>query len=145
MSLHRLTTLVLFFFAGISANFAQSDTYSRIALSISDYTLSSAWLGVDHIHQQNDEVIVEVSERILKILDQESISYRILVHDLVTYYQEQNRSLESRSLNSGCEDYPETPSNFRLGSMGGYLTLEELEDELVKMHELFPNHITRPQ
>ena len=38
---------------------------------------------------------------------------------------------------------PQTPSNFNLGSMGGYLTYDEMLSELDDMYAQYPNLITQ--
>src|SRR5690625_6185139 len=63
---------------------------------------------------------------------------------MTTYYQEQNRENHSRSRRSDNLSVI-TPENFKLGSMGGYLTLEEMTEELIQMHHQFPDLITRPE
>src|SRR5690554_3739162 len=106
MSLHRLTELLVFLYAGFSTCLAQQDTYARIALTMADYTAASSWIGADHVHSLQDEVVVEVPEHILQTLDQRGIPYRTLVDDLTSFYQEQNKSLEPRSSTAWCGTDP---------------------------------------
>ncbi len=123
---------------------SQSTHYVRIALPDSELHFASPLLDVDHIHYQEGKAIVEVPAEVLTRLDQKSIDYTLLVDDLTKFYQNQNRNLTLRSQEDNC-DYRNhrTPRHFELGSMGGYLTLDELIEQMDKMHELYPDLIRK--
>ncbi len=75
------------------------------------------------------------------------LGYRVdIIHpDAIKYYLE-NVKDRPASRNAGpCDDMLndyEVPSNFNLGSMGGFLTYEELLSELDDMHDVYPDLIT---
>ena len=142
---NRLLPSILFFVASFSTCLAQVAEYVRISIPNNDFDFAREWMGVDHTHQKGDQTIVEIPSGILQKLDQKGISYQILVNDLNAFYQDQNNSLDIRSDSDDCQQDSGTPSNFRLGSMGGYLTLDEMVDELNKMHDLYPALITEAQ
>lgn len=103
-------------------------------------------MGVDHYHQKNGKIIIEIPAIEIEKLDISGIPYDVLVKDLTKYYQEQNRRLRPRSGADACAPTDHVvPRNFKLGSMGGYLTLEELIAEIDKMHQRYPDLITKAQ
>ena len=139
---NRLLSSFVFFVAGLTTCLAQISEYVRISIPNNDFDYARSWMGVDHYHQKGDTTIVEIPSGILPKLDQNGITYQILVNDLNAFYQDQNKSIDLRSDSDDCHQEAGTPDNFRLGSMGGYLTLEEMKQELDKMHELYPDLIT---
>lgn len=144
MSPHRLIACLLFLMTGMSTGFAQSEKYVRIAISNADYVDARNFLEVDHVHREGDRTIVEIPGEDQAALDQSGVLYEVLVEDLTAHYREQNKTLDFRSQVQLCGNEPTTPQHFRLGSMGGYLTLDELMEELERMHELFPDLINPP-
>ncbi len=146
MRLSRSISILMFVLTGITAGFTQSSEYTRISLRSHDFDVMKSWMGVDHYHQKNGKVIIEVPARELEKLEDTGIPYEVLVKDLTEYYQEQNRTFGPRSGAIACAEIDHaTPRNFKLGSMGGYLTLEEMKSELDKMHQLYPNLIAKAQ
>lgn len=146
MRLSRSIPILMFILTGITAGFTQSSDYVRISLTMQDFNETKSWMGVDHYHQKDGMAIVEVSVNELDKLEGSGISYDVLVKDLTAYYQEQNQRLRPRSTTPLCTEANHVaPRNFKLGSMGGYLTLDEMKSELDKMHQLYPNLITKPQ
>src|SRR5690606_28894672 len=139
---NRLLSSFVFFVAGLTTSLAQISEYVRISIPNNDFEYARSWMGVDHYHQHGDATIVEIRSGILPQLDQYGITYQILVNDLNSFYQDQNNSIDPRSDSDDCHQEAGTPDNFRLGSMGGYLPLEEMKQELDKMHELYPDLIT---
>lgn len=127
--------------AGITTCIAQSTEYVRISLASDDFLQVREWMGVDHTYSRGGQTVVEIPSEVLLNLDESGITYEVLIDDLTAYYRDQNQTLEFRSDAELCGGNPSTPSNFRLGSMGGYLTLDELVDELEKMHSRFPDLI----
>src|SRR5690606_14817928 len=127
---NRLLSSFVFFVAGLTTCLAQISEYVRISIPNNDFDYARSWMGVDHYHQKGDVTIVEIPSGILPKLDQNGIIYQILVKDLNAFYQDQNKSIDLRSDSGDCHQDASTPDNFRLGSMGGYLTLEEMKQEL---------------
>src|SRR5690606_3373575 len=133
----KLLFIALWSIACISISRSQENRYVRIALQDSDFQSAAPWLDVDKGHQRDGKTIVELPADLLSDLDLKGVSYDLLVEDLTAYYQDQNRELSYRSDSDLCYiKTRQTPRNFQKGSMGGYLTLEELTAELDRMHEL---------
>jgi carboxypeptidase T len=75
------------------------------------------------------------------------VKFDVLVDDVTTFYVERSaiqleeRGSRSDCLDSGKESFP-TPTNFGLGSMGGFYTYQEYLDILDLMATSYPNLIT---
>lgn len=90
-------------------------------------------------------LIHDFSEKEQLILKQAGFRYEVLITDVIEYYQQQNSaSITPKSTN--CQpnspiDYT-IPSNFSLGAMGGYLTYQQLLDNLDTMASKYPHLIS---
>ncbi len=110
-------------------------------------------IDLDHgIHKKDYYFISEFSSRDLDQIRTEGFQIEILVNDVkAAFLAENQRSMQpiaSRNPNDcviapTAFSYP-TPVNFNQGSMGGYLTYQEVLDELEDMHDLYPNLISAP-
>lgn len=108
-------------------------------------TLESLGLAVDHgIHKRGHFVISDFSASELQKVRAAGFQVEVLVEDSKELFLQQNRTpAPTRNLScaEGGDEY-ETPANFNLGSMGGYLTYQEVLEELDQMKALYPNLIT---
>ncbi|WP_432411416.1 M14 family zinc carboxypeptidase [Rasiella sp. SM2506] len=108
-------------------------------------TLESLGLAVDHgIHKNGHFVISDFSISELQKVRAAGFQVEILVEDSKEFFLQQNRNpapVRNSSCAENSDDY-ETPANFNLGSMGGFLTYQEMLDELDQMKALYPNLIT---
>lgn len=107
--------------------------------------LESLGLPVDHGKQKLGYYIIsDFSESELAIARSNGFQVEVLIEDTKQFFLDRNaQRLPSRNLTcaeSGA-DY-ETPANFNLGSMGGFLTYQEMLDELDQMRSLYPNLIS---
>ncbi len=132
---------------------AQNSTYVRATIFLDENPLSisklaSLGLCVDHgIRRDNYSYTSDFSKTELALIDQSGLKYSIDIEDVMSYYVDRNikskKDLDYSSL--GCKRQNEKitdPINFKLGSMGGYQTLEELLDVLDEMYNKYPNLIT---
>ncbi len=111
-------------------------------------TMESLGLPVAHgIHKKGHFIISDFSVSELEKARIAGFQVEILVEDSKELFLQQNRN-PAPTRNPSCaktgEDY-ETPENFNLGSMGGYLTYQEMLDELDQMKALYPNLITEKE
>ena len=92
--------------------------------------LQKAGLDVDHSYTKPDEWIeFAISESHLSKLNQTRLTYDILHEDLEAFYVSRlDNEYEHR--------------DFELGSMGGYYTFAEIEEQLDKLYEEYPHLIT---
>ena len=132
-------------------SFSQVQKYHRVKIETGKdglNLLESKGLSVDHGEYKKGEWFIgEFSENEVDIVKQSGLSYTVLINDMASYYE--NRNKESKKITSvgnckGCPNYI-TPSNFTLGSMGGFYTLPELFVVLDSMAAKFPNLITIKQ
>lgn len=145
--------LLLLLFISV-ANFSIAQQYSRVKI-FTDGTglqkLAELGLPVDHgNYKLNTFFISDFSDADIAIMEENGFEYEILIGDVQKYYVEQNHnaapSIEKNATCSGTSGStvfsPATPSNFNLGTMGGYLKYQEMLDELDAMAAQYPNLIT---
>jgi carboxypeptidase T len=105
-------------------------------------------ITIDHSDAGDTEVITEISDEEVAILKKNNINYVVEIPNLSKFYEERNKAdVQSKSLPSGVCNAPtiQKPSNFHLGSMGGYFTFVEMQQILDSMALLYPNLITVKQ
>lgn len=108
--------------------------------------LNQLEVSADHgLHKQGEFIISDFSNLELDIITQAGYHYDVLIEDVKKAYKQQNRESTIPTRNIMCSDdntsYT-TPTNFNQGSMGGYLTYQELLDELDDMATQYPDLIT---
>ncbi|WP_298761758.1 M14 family zinc carboxypeptidase, partial [uncultured Psychroserpens sp.] len=118
---------------------------------------------------KGNTVQLELSMEQLNLIDNARIKYDVTVEDLTQFYQERNNSeistdhdhfkpsnqptISNRSIAStildnylqytGCDEVNwTTPTNYNQGSLGGCLTVDEMEAELDQMFANYPNLIS---
>ncbi len=110
------------------------ETYKQVRVqtptSTSISELQSAGLDIDHSHQKAGEWIeFAISESKLPRLNSTHLSYEIIHENLEAFYASRlDSDYESR--------------DFELGSMGGYYTFAEIEEQLDILYADYPNLIT---
>lgn len=108
-------------------------------------------IAVDHgQHKKGVFIISDFSDTELELARQAGMQVDVLIEDAeadfikrneIAKYQKAAKNLTCPSDNGTTIDYP-TPTNFALGSMGGYLTYQEMLDNLDAMHTQYPNLIS---
>jgi PKD repeat protein len=132
--------------------------YSRLKVFVNEdqlVKLGNLGVTVDHgIHKEGTFFISDFSSAERSIMDQYEFNYEVLIEDVEQYYidilnnpQKQEPSLKNTicsNTSSGSSNYanPTTPTNFNLGTMGGYLKYNEMLAELDAMVQQYPNLIT---
>ena len=136
--------------------FAQD--YSRLKVYVNDeqlFKLGNLGVAVDHgIRKEGTFFISDFSSSERATMDQYEFNYEVLIEDVEQYYidllnnpQKQEPVLKNTictNSSSGGTNYanPNTPTNFNLGTMGGYLKYSEMLAELDAMVQQYPNLIT---
>lgn len=116
-------------------------------------TLAEMGVAVDHGHlRKNTFFISDFSEFEIELIQQSGFRHEILIDDVSRFYAEQNTSNIKNNLEkeggicSGTQQNPIdniiSPSNFELGSMGGYYTYAEFLDDLDAMATAYPGLIS---
>ena len=122
--------------------------------------------GVQHDHSSSSKsgaqtLVADLSESELTRVREKGISFEYEIQDVSRFYEERAlrdlpkaknelRQLKQASITrsnvgslSGCIDFnPAVPSNFSLGSMGGFFTYQNMLDHLDAMATQYPNLIT---
>jgi PKD repeat protein len=142
---------ILFVFVLITT-FAFTQDYSRVKVFANAEglaQLSNLGVAVDHgTYKQNTFFISDFSSREIQIMQENGFEFEILIPDVQQYYIDQIAS-DVPQKNAACSGTPQasgfspsTPSNFNLGTMGGYLKYTEMLAELDAMVAQYPNLIT---
>jgi carboxypeptidase T len=112
--------------------------------------LANQGLAVDHGHHKFGVYIEsDFSENEIQKAKMLGMKVEIQIEDVKKFYVEQNKGIDKSTpseKNSSCSgsssvSYP-VPANYNHGSMGGFLTLDELYQELDDMAALYPNLIS---
>ena len=131
------------------AHFTFSQIFSKCKVFLNEgglNTLSNLGIPVDHgSYKKNSFFISDFSDREIEIMKSNGFKVELLIKDVSKYYE--NRAFEnSLKRNANCSqnsiDSQIVPSNFNLGSMGGYYTYAEFLAEIDQMHQLYPDLIT---
>ena len=131
--------------------FSQEQQYAKLRVYLDGRpmeALQALGLACDHgKHRHKFYFESDFSEREQRLLTDNGFRYDVLIPDVVQYYQQQNAA-PSDYRNSNCVPLTPTvyapPVNFNLGSMGGYLTYQELLEQLDSMAQLYP-HLISPR
>jgi len=132
--------------------------YSRLKVLVDEaqlYKLGNLGVAVDHgVRKEGTFFISDFSRSERTIMDQYEFNYEVLIEDVEQYYidilnnpERQPASLKNTicsNTSGGSSSYvnPITPTNFNLGTMGGYLKYTEMLAELDEMAQQYPNLMT---
>ncbi len=135
------------FLAFFTAN-SQTEKYHKIEITGGEGLipqLSQLGITIDHAERKGTSVITEISDSEVAVLKQNNISYNVLISDMASFYENRiKQDYENKvSLAGLCNDPTVVkPSKFHLGTMGGYFTLNEMQNILDSMTLLYPTLIT---
>ena len=137
---------VLFFLLITTCIFSQK--YSRVKIYTDDNgleKLSNLGVTIDHgVKKTGFFFISDFSNSELQRIKENQYAFEVLIDDVQTFYKNQN-TLRVEEKNSTCPSLNSkvlSPTNFKLGSMGGFYTYQEYLDEVDKMAQEFPQLIT---
>ncbi len=140
--------------SSLTAQVQEHIIYQKVKVHLSGRDLRDlARLGVEVEHgykRQEDVLINFFTEEEVKSVREAGFKVDILQEDAVAHYLEESKKVKPVDLqlavrNPKCEPdgkVYDVPQNFKYGSMGSYLTYEELISELDLMHQKFPHLIT---
>ena len=148
-----ILTLIIFL---STIQFFSAQKYSRVKVFANEQelmSLSSLGVPTDHgIRKKGTFLISDFSEQEIEILNTYGYTYEVQIDDVQEFYIDrlakpsgvELKNEDCSGSNSGSGSFsPQTPSNFNLGSMGGYLTYDEMLAELDDMYAQYPNLITQ--
>lgn len=155
--LKKLPLLLLSTMLVATGLWSQAELYHRVRVytdgkSIAE--LAEAELELEHgYHKHGYSWESDLSEQELARVKALGFRTEIVINDVSNYYAHQNDGVNFRDKNfpktacsgavqSGSTPGYSTPDNWQLGSMGGYLTYQEILDNLDSMAAKYPNLIT---
>jgi len=133
--------------------YSQPPKYSRVLIHVEKSQLKAmAGLGLAMDgYFKGDGFVCELSADELLLLRKNGYQYAIMIDDVSAYYVQQNEQfkihpglLKAKSNTCNPSKY-NTPAEFSLGSMGGFLTYNELLATLDSMHAHYPQLISQRQ
>ena len=148
-------TLLCFLCGFFLSTLSQGQTiqkYSKVRVYLDgrpSSDLLNLGLTCDHgQHRKNLYFESDFSASDIRLMDEHGFRFEILIEDVSAFYAAQNATL-SQARNSNCDnsasnDYPQ-PSNFSLGSTGGYFSYQEMLDNLDSMRSKYPHLISARQ
>ena len=133
--------------------FAQQPRYDRIRIHLDEsHTIRQlATLGIETDHgdyRKGVSFTSDFSAAEEQIIRQAGFTFDVLIADVSSHYKSQNTGAHSPqnprsvSCSSPAVYNVVDPVNFRTGSMGGFLTYQELLDQLDSMHSKYPDLIS---
>lgn len=154
-----MKTVFTLFICVFSFTSILAQNYSRVKVFGDNedlYRLGELGVAVDHgIRKEGMYFISDFSKQEIEIMKQYGFDHEILIADVEAYYVEilnnpskdPNQILKNATCSGGSGGgsstfSPATPSNFNLGTMGGYLKYAEMLAELDAMAAQYPNLIT---
>lgn len=148
-----ITTLILIL--GVTS-FTNAQKYSRVKVFANQQELidlSNLGVPTDHgVRKKGTFLISDFSEQEIEILTTYGYTYEIEIDDVQAFYVDRltkpNSNVLKNEICSGSSGgsgsfEPAVPVNFNQGSMGGYLTYDEMLDELDAMYAQYPSLITQ--
>lgn len=130
---------------------AQTEKYFKVEIvggaDLTEQLLNNG-ITIDHSEIKEGKVTTEISEAELNVLKQKKFNHTVLISDMAAYYEKRieqdyyNKVLAPIDCNAPIVI---KPTHFHLGTMGGYFTLNEMQDILDSMKLLYPNLITTKQ
>lgn len=122
--------------------FQAQSNYSRVQIyaNKTNYAqLGAVGIALDDAFFSKDYIVAELSDSEILKIQNAGFQTSILIDDVSNYYFQRNKNSDPAIKTD------RTPANFNLGSMGGYLTNDEMIAELDEMFSLYPNLITEKQ
>jgi Zinc carboxypeptidase/GEVED domain/Secretion system C-terminal sorting domain/Fibronectin type III domain len=148
MKFYLPAIVIIFFILVTTTTYAQRMKYHRITAVIPPEKLEllfSKGLEVDHFGYENKkDFTAELSVDDLILLKKNNVKFSFLVEDLEKNLEKFNKEVDRIAPKSEAKNAKvavTTPSNFTLGTYGGYFTFAELQTILDKMRMLYPNLI----
>jgi len=148
----KLILLIVFTFCFCGVSISQ-EKYSKIKLQITkDKIQDIVNLGVvvdGNIVYEGDYAILEISEKEVKLLEDNGYKYEVLIDDMSKYYQKRNeeeqKALKKKQDEKGDIKNPSSyiaPTEFTYGSMGSFHTLTEINAVMDTMAKRYPTFVS---
>jgi hypothetical protein len=146
---NSLTILLIALMPILAFSQLQYSSVKIYATNAQLHEIANLGVTVDHgQHKSNEWFITDLSQLEIQKLIDNGVPHEILIEDVATYYALHSGDASPKSDRVECPDGSSsggeivTPSNFHLGSMGGYYTYEQYLTELDEMRAAYPDLIT---
>jgi hypothetical protein len=142
--------LIITVIISINTN-AQVQKYHKVQMIGNDQLgkqLLQLGITIDHSDANDEGIIAEISDAEVQTLKQNKVNYKILVYDVAKFYEARYKAdkLNRTAMAGVCNaSNIVKPTNFHLGSMGGYFTFVEMQQILDSMALLYPTLISVKQ
>ncbi len=141
--LFALSLCNLLFLSTVVGQLATS--YAKVEVAINQVEdiqhLADLGLVLDHYSGDPKKAIqFYVKHEELDVLESSGLAFKILIDDFYDFYKK--RQLKEQAKLSTITKKKNTTANFGFGSMGGFYTLAEVEEQLDLMKSMYPNLIT---
>jgi carboxypeptidase T len=144
--MHKFLIPILLFITSLNVN-GQSQNYLRLYFEINPkFSADLIFRELDHeaTYASEDGYISEIAESTFEKIKPYLLHTKILISDMEGYYEENLKADYVKLLQENRETKTPSfvPKGFKLGSMSGYLTLEEIYATLDSMAQDYPHLIT---
>lgn len=141
---------ILLFFFVFNGYSQQVEKYSRVRIKCNNVS-ELVSRGIEIIggsFSKSGYFEGEIKNENILSLSSAGFQYEVLIDDITTFYNQRNENKTGSSnknivYNCGFPKDYNTPSHFKLGSMGGFLTFDQMIAELDSMRILFPDLISQ--
>ncbi len=136
---------------GFTISNAQIQKYHKVQMMGNEQLgkqLLQLGITIDHSDANDEGIIAEISDAEVQTLKQNKVKYKILIYDVAKFYEARNKAdkLNRIAMAGVCNASSIVkPTNFHLGSMGGYFTFVEMQQILDSMSLLYPTLISVKQ
>ncbi|MDQ3101390.1 MAG: immune inhibitor A, partial [Bacteroidota bacterium] len=155
-SVHLFKAIIVLFLPLMTMPLLAQTQHSRVQISLEGRkdameALATLGIAVDHGEVKPGTWIrTDLSNTEIAIVQGNGFQLQVLINDVAEWYRSaanQEPAMDHRSDRNTCAEpavYP-LPSNFSLGSMGGFYTWQEMMDILDAMHAAYPDLISTKQ
>ncbi len=144
----KKSLLIIVFLMGIFSVVFSQIQYSKVRVMTGENGIETmAKLGIDvqeGILKKGVFLITDLSTIELEKISNAGLSYDVIINDVSKFYAERNLNMsqDTKDYKSPLDNEWVVPDGFTFGSMGGFLTWEEVIEKLDDMYANFPNLIT---
>jgi hypothetical protein len=146
--MYKKAFIILLLFCSL-LSYAQPEPWSRIRIYLDNKDFEElARTGVEltQLNRKEGWAQAELSSCEIRLLHEKGFRIDVLIPDMQKYYVDRNAIFRSNPENlkqqSTMSDEWPVPANFTLGSCGGFLTVDDMLDQLDLMRSLYPGLIT---
>jgi len=140
----KLLLISIFVVCVISIHAQENYSKVRIYADMNEtVSLMNAGIDMENIGGKPGIFIdIELNSKELSEVEKLNLKYEVLIENVAKFYKQRyEESVLKFGMSKKGKDYT-TPVNFNFGSMGGFLTLDEIYAELDEMTSLYPNLIS---